>query len=113
MTLDIEEIPIGNYMTAYPISVRKDVSIFDATNFMARHDFGNLIVSDGDDEREDGQPLGIISERDIMREIAKEKTLPDKQVRDIQYTNFEKITPGISVLEAARIMISKKARLLV
>jgi len=97
MVLHVTDLPVGNYMTAYPISVLPDVSLGESIGFMARRGIGNLIVSE-----EDGTPLGILTERDILQQIVSTKTLPNV-----------KINPDTSILDAAKLMISKKARLLV
>jgi CBS domain-containing protein len=52
------------------ITVRPDQSLKDAIDLLAEHDIGALIVVD-----ELGQPVGIISERDIIREAARTDTV--------------------------------------
>jgi len=75
---------------------------------MARRGFGNLIVSE-----EDGTPLGILTERDILQQIVSTKTLPNVKIKEVSQQPFVKIKPDTSILDAAKSMISKKARLLV
>lgn len=108
MALQIKDLPIGNYMTAFPISVLPDVSLSDAVSFMARRGIGSLIVS-----KEDGSPLGIFTERDVLKEIVSEETLANKLIKDVSYQPFEKITLDATVFDAANTMITKKAKLLV
>jgi CBS domain-containing protein len=108
MVLEVTDLVVGNYMTAYPISVLPDVSLSGAISFMARRGIGNLIVS-----KDDGTPLGILTERDILQKITSTKTLPNVQIKEISLQPFEKINPETSILDAAKLMISKKARLLV
>ena len=52
------------------ITVRPDQSLKDAIELLVEHDIGALIVVD-----ELGQPVGIISERDIIREAARTETV--------------------------------------
>ncbi|MEE9229712.1 MAG: CBS domain-containing protein, partial [Acidobacteriota bacterium] len=52
------------------ITVRPDESLKDAIDLLVEHDIGALIVVD-----ELGQPVGIISERDIIREAARTETV--------------------------------------
>lgn len=108
MVLRVEDLPVGNYMTAFPLSVLPDVSLIEATDFMARRGIGNLIVS-----TDDGQALGILTERDILKEVIKERNLPLKTIKDITFSKFTKISPDINVVEAAKQMIHEKSRLLV
>jgi CBS domain-containing protein len=108
MVLHVTDLPVGNYMTAYPISVLPDVSLGESIGFMARRGIGNLIVSE-----EDGTPLGILTERDILQQIVSTKTLPNVKIKEVSQQPFVKINPDTSILDAAKSMISKKARLLV
>lgn len=108
MVLEVENLPVGNYMTAFPLSVLPEVSLSESVDFMARRGIGNLIVSD-----DEGNVLGILTERDILKEIVTAKNLPLKLIKDIRFSNFEKISPDISVIDAAKQMINKKSRLLV
>src|SRR3972149_3460609 len=103
MVLHVTDLPVGNYMTAYPISVLPDVSLGEAIGFMARRGFGNLIVSE-----EDGTPLGILTERDILQQIVSTKTLPNVKIKEVSQQPFVKIKPDTSILDAAKSMISKK-----
>jgi CBS domain-containing protein len=108
MVLHVTDLPVGNYMTAYPISVLPDVSLGETIGFMARRGIGKLIVSE-----EDGTPLGILTERDILQQIVSTKTLPNVKIKEVSQQPFVKIKPDTSILDAAKSMISKKARLLV
>ncbi|MDH3341720.1 MAG: hypothetical protein OEL84_10630 [Nitrosopumilus sp.] len=48
MVLELDTLSVGNYLTAFPISVLDTVSLHDAVGFMARRGIGNLIVSTDD-----------------------------------------------------------------
>lgn len=106
--LKISDLVVGNYMTAFPLSVLPEVSIPEVIGFMARRGIGNIVVS-GDD----GTPLGIFTEREILQLLYDRKTLPDISVNEVNLAKFEKITPDTSIYEAAKTMLAKKSRLLV
>ena len=106
--LSISDLTIGNYMTAFPISVLPDVSIPETIGFMARRGIGNVVVSN-----DEGVVSGILTEREILRLLHTYKTLPNIQVSGANLEKFEKITPETSVYEAAKLMLAKKSRLLV
>lgn len=108
MSLDVSELRVGNYMTAFPLSVLPEVGLYDAACFMARRGIGNLIVSDND-----GTPLGILSERNILREISLKNTLSNIRIDEIEYSQFEKISHESSVLDASKKIFPKKSKLLV
>ena len=108
MVLELDTLFVGNYLTAFPISVLDTVSLHDAVGFMARRGIGNLIVS-----TDKGESLGILTERDVLKQIVEKNTFPDVELSEMVLTPFVKITPDTSVQRAAELIISQKARLLV
>jgi len=107
MGLKIANLPISNYMTAYPISVDSKVPLMEAINFMAERGFGNLVVSDG------VIPKGILTEREILKAIVDSKDLHKLKVRDAGWQPYVRLSLGYTVLDAAHQIIRKKSRLLV
>lgn len=107
MGLKITDLPVANYMTPYPISVSPDISFESVVDFMASRGIGNLIVSDN------SIPSGVLTEREILQCAVSTDGTANKKVKDIGSQPFLKITPDTSVLQAAKIMISKHSRLLV
>lgn len=106
--LKISDLSVGNYMTAFPLSVLSEVSISETVGFMARHGIGNIVISDDDET-----PLGIFTERELLSLLDTHKSLPDIPLSEVKLAKFEKITPNASVYEAAKTMLAKKSRLLV
>ncbi len=107
MGIKFGNLLVANYTTPYPISVNPQVPFADAVDFMAERGFGNLIISDGT------FPKGILTEREILRTVALSKDTSDLKVGDMGFQPYVKITLGHTILDAAKIMISKKTRLLV
>lgn len=105
----ITELLVGNYMSEYPISVKPDVPLREAIDFMADEGFATLIVM----EEESTMPLGILTEREIVRHVASGEKSMDERVRDTFVRPFVTVTPDTTVIEAARLMITKKSRVLV
>ncbi|MEM2160923.1 MAG: CBS domain-containing protein, partial [Candidatus Nitrosotenuis sp.] len=85
--LRISDLVVGNYMTAFPISVLPEVSIPEIISFMARRGIGNIVVSD-----DGGSPLGILTEREILQLLVLHKSLPNIPVGEVTLSKFEKIT---------------------
>ena len=108
MPLELDTLFVGNYLTAFPISTLDSTSLRDAVGFMARRGIGNLIVN-----TDESKPLGILTERDILKQIVEKNTLSDVELSEIILTPFVKITPDTSVKRASELIISQKARLLV
>lgn len=109
MVLKMSKILVGNYMTAYPISVKPTVPFKTVINFMAENGFATLIVM----EEQGIMPLGVLTEREILQHIVSEGNIPDKLVKDLSIQPFVSVTPDTTVLEAAKLMISKRSRILV
>ena len=99
-------LKVGDFMSSPVVTARPDTNFVDAVQMMILKGIGNLVVVEG--EKVDG----IITERELLQHLVLNKTVPNKQVRYVLTQKFTKITPETSIPEAARIMISKKARLL-
>jgi CBS domain-containing protein len=60
------------------VTVRPDQTIREALGVLAEHNIGALVVVDGG-----GRPVGIVSERDVVRAAARDEALFDRAVADI------------------------------
>ncbi|MEM3094564.1 MAG: CBS domain-containing protein [Nitrososphaera sp.] len=101
------QLKVGDFMSSPVVTVRPDTNFVDAVQVMILKGIGNLVVVEG--ERVDG----IITERELLQHLVLNKTVPNKQVKYVLTQKFTRITRETSILEAAKTMISKKARLLV
>src|SRR3989304_3740171 len=63
---------------AQAVTVRADQSVREALALLARHNIGALIVVEGAD-----RPVGVLSERDIVREAARRESVFARKVADI------------------------------
>jgi CBS domain-containing protein len=100
-------LKVGDFMSSPVVTVRPDTNFVDAVQMMILKGIGNLAVVEG--EKVDG----IVTERELLQHLVLNKAVPNKQVKYVLTQKFTKITPETSILEAAKTMISKKARLLV
>lgn len=107
MFLKIKDLPVSQFMTGYPISVKSTVSFKTVVDFMSERGFGNLVVA------EEEKPIGVFTEREVLRHIVSNDAKYETPIKEIGMQKFQQIDPGISVLDAARIMFSKNSRLLV
>jgi CBS domain-containing protein len=98
---------VGDFMSSPVVTVQPDTDFVDAVQMMILKGIGNLAVVEG--EKVDG----IITERELLQHLVLNKAVSNKQVKYVLTQKFTKITPETSILEAAKTMISKKARLLV
>jgi predicted transcriptional regulator len=93
-TLDLK---VADYMSPKPLVVKDDSSLADAIAIMADERIGNLVV----EKRH--KPIGILTERQIL----------SIRLDNIKLSPFDIIGIDTRVIDAAQLMIKKKARLLV
>ncbi len=107
LAIKTTELTVADYMTPRPITVNKGYSLQDAVNLMAEHDIGNLVI----EERR--KPIGILTEREILSHLVNHKKIQNISVGKIKPTKFVAINLQSRIIDAAKIMISQKSRLLV
>ncbi|MEM0064373.1 MAG: CBS domain-containing protein [Metallosphaera sp.] len=67
----MEEI-VKDYMKTDVVSMEKNVTLREVTKMMTMKNVGSIIVT------ESGKPIGIITERDVVRAIGNDKSLDEK-----------------------------------
>ena len=96
----VREVMTTNVKTVRPFSTVKDV-----VQKMNKFGLGSVVVVEED------RPVGIITERDIMRNIAEQFFDPSLvKAKDIMSTQLFTISGDVSVEEAARLMASRKIK---
>lgn len=95
-------------MTPNPISVKPTLKLKDAILIMTKKNIGNVIVDD-----EKGRPSSILTEREILTYLVKDGGIPDIEMKEVQTKPFTIISPNDLILDAAKILLEKKRRLLV
>jgi CBS domain-containing protein len=71
---------------------------------MVRKNMGSVVITQED------RPVGIVTERDILKSIAHRRTRPDTRVEEIMSKPLVSIQPDAILAEAGEIMIKKKIR---
>jgi predicted transcriptional regulator len=107
MSQEPVELNVSAYMTKTPITVSQNISFFDAVTKMYKNGIGNLIVINND------EVIGLLSERQILQYLVTEKIIHDKPMSHVATSMFTKISPDISLLDAAKIRFEKNRKLLV
>ncbi len=87
------------------ITARPDQSLKDAVDLLVEHDIGALIVVD-----ELGQPVGIISERDIIREAARSEAVLARTVADVMTKELIVAAPQDDLGAVLQTMITRRFR---
>lgn len=95
---------IKDIMTRDVKTIEKDRTIKEAARLMARSEIGSLVVTNN------SKPIGIITEGDISRAVARgldPQTIP---VSRITKRKLIVVSPDIRVEEAAKIMAERKVK---
>jgi CBS domain-containing protein len=101
-----EEQPmnIRDVMTPNPRTVSSTESIQNAARIMRDEDTGAVPVV------EDGRPVGIVTDRDIVIRAVAEGGQMDRPVREIVTGNVVVVTPEMSTREASELMSEHQVR---
>jgi len=86
-------------------TVRPEQTIREALVLLARHNVGALIVVEGGE-----RPVGVLSERDIVREAARNEHLFGTPVGDIMTRDVITGAPHDDLLTVAHTMTEKRIR---
>lgn len=86
-------------------TISSDQTVYEAIVEMVRHNVGSLLVLEGDD------PVGIITERDYLREIAlRGRTSRNTEVREIMSRTVIVVDPNRSLEDCMAIMTERRVR---
>ncbi len=98
---------VADYMTPRPITAKSTDTLTDAVALMAERGIGNLVV----EKRR--RPVGLVTEREILASLVGHTKIQSIPLGEIKLSKF--VTVGLQdrVIDAAKLMISQKSRLLV
>jgi CBS domain-containing protein len=98
--LKIEDIMVESVVT-----VDADATVMKAIKLMNEHEIGCIVVT------RRGKPVGIVTERDMLkRVIAKAKSPQKTKVREIMTKPLISGQPEMDIEEATRLMFEKKIK---
>jgi len=97
-------IYVKDIMTRDVKTIHPKTSIKKAAEVMERYRIGSLVVIDK------GRPVGIVTEGDISRAVARGIELAKQPVKEIMSGSLITINPEARVEEAARIMAERKVK---
>jgi CBS domain-containing protein len=98
---------IKDIMNKEVITITVDKTVFEAANLMDSKEIGCLIIV------EDETPVGIVTERDLVRRIIAKKLPYDIKVSQIMTSKLVTVDPAVSLKDAARLMSTNKIRRLI
>lgn len=95
---------VRDVMNKSLITVEKDDTIRLSIKKMVHGEFGAVVVT------ENGKPIGILTERDILKSIADEMMEPENKVEIIMSTPLIAVNSSTSLGEAAEVMLTNNIR---
>jgi CBS domain-containing protein len=95
---------VKEIMTKDVTTIDTDKTVFEAAQLMSTEGLGCLIVMNKD------FPVGIITERDIVRRIVAKRSSTDVKVEEIMSKTLITIEPDVSLKDAARVMSTNGIR---
>ena len=100
---------VRDVMTSQVISVSEGENVERVAKLMDQHNIGSIIVTD-----EKGKPVGIITERDIVKRVVTKNLLSSKiHAKEIMSAPLITVSPREKISEAARKMSRLGVRRLV
>ena len=87
------------------ITVRPEQSIREALQLLARHNIGALVVVG-----ESGLPVGIVSERDVVREAARSEEVFGRAVADLMTRDLVVAQPEDDLASVGHTMTERRIR---
>lgn len=87
------------------ITIRPDQTIREAINLLSSHDIGALVVVESP-----SNPVGILSERDIIRQAAHDEAVFSLPVRELMTPDPITATPQDDIDSVANTMTEKRIR---
>ena len=99
------DIPVKEIMTREVCTAKKDDTLLEASKRMIEFGVGSVVVI------EDGRPIGIVTEKDILYKVVSKNKQPSKvMIKDIMSTPLITIKPTTSLREATDIMRKRGIR---
>jgi CBS domain-containing protein len=95
---------VKDLMTKNVVTIDSNKTVVEAATLMSEKDIGDLIVMD------DKIPVGIVTERDLVRRVLAEGKSADSKVSEVMTRPLKVIDPEAPIKEAARRMVNKRIR---
>ena len=93
------KIPVSEIMTRRVVTADPDTNVADIARRMAEENVGCIIVKDN------GQPIGIITERDIVRKLVSKDLKPTSvTIRELMSEPIITVSPDTSLLDVTKKM---------
>ncbi len=97
-------VRVRAYMNSKTQTIDSRKSIKEAARKMADLEIGSIVVT------ENREPVGIVTERDVLRRVLSAGKNPNRPVREVMSTPLITVDSVATLGEAAELMIQKRIR---
>lgn len=98
-------LAVQNIMVSNVITTEKHTLVIDAVKIMNQHGIGCLVVT------ENGSPIGIVTERDLLKRVLGESKNPKKiRVQEVMSSPLIVGKPDMEIEKVATFMFGKKIK---
>jgi CBS domain-containing protein len=96
--LSLIDVPVGRVMTKKVWTIEGSMRLVDCVSMMKGADVGCLVVV------EQGRPIGIFTERDLVRKIAEGPESLGLSMAQVMSTPLTTVAPGTTIWDAITLM---------
>ncbi len=98
-------IQTRDIMVRKVITTKRDSTVEEAVRLMNEHEIGCLIVT------ENKKPVGIVTERDLLKRILAKSQIPRKiRVEEVMSTPLISVEPNVEIGDTSRLMFQKNIK---
>ena len=112
--MDVESTPVSNFMTANVKTAMESQPIREVCKMMYQNKNGSMLILKNtidDNKSDDKKPIGIVTERDIVRLMgSSDMSLDNIPVGELMSSPLITINPNNSIKDAIEIMEQKDIR---
>lgn len=95
---------VSEIMSKNVLTVEASSKVEDALRLMAEKGIGSVVITKG------GRPVGILTERDIVKKILKERDILDRRVEEVMSKPLIVVSPETGIFEALQTMRKNNIR---
>ena len=95
---------VSQIMIKNVLSTEKSTQLADAARLMTEKGIGCVVITDN------GKPVGVLTEKDIMKEIVRDKNVFQKDVGSIMSRPLVSVPPDTPVVDALDLMRKRDIR---
>jgi CBS domain-containing protein len=99
MSIEVHDIMVDKVIT-----IKKDATVKDAAKLMNEYEIGCLVVV------ENGKPVGIITERDMLKRVLGKSEKISAKIGEIMSKPLISAAPNMEIEEVAKLMFQKKVK---